>query len=201
MHPTIHHANWFAHNCNNTIAVNYNLTKDSLVIDLGAFKGIWSEQMIDLYDCKMILYEPVEKFFNILESKFYNNKKISIFNFGIHPIKKEEKFYINGDGSSAHVKKGEEIKITYKNLIEHLDSLEVQHVDLMQINIEGDEYDLLEDLIKSSKIEMFDNLQIQFHDFVSNADLRRERIRNSLLKIGWNLKWEYPWVFESWSKK
>ena len=60
MHPTIHHANWFAHNCNNTIAINYNLTKDSLVIDPGAFKGIWPEQIINLYDCKMILYEPVE---------------------------------------------------------------------------------------------------------------------------------------------
>ena len=45
MHPTIHHANWFKHDCNNTKAIEYDLNKNSLVIDLGGFKGLWVAQM------------------------------------------------------------------------------------------------------------------------------------------------------------
>jgi hypothetical protein len=74
-------------------------------------------------------------------------------------------------------------------------------VDLIQINIEGDEYPVLESLIEDGLINRFKNIQIQFHHGIDNDIERRNSIRNGLLKNGFKEKFNYPFVWESWTKQ
>ena len=54
-------------------------------------------------------------------------------------------------------------------------------IDLLKINIEGGEYEVLENLIENDLIKNIDNIQIQFHDFVFS---RRKEKRTNPTRAG-----------------
>src|SRR5919205_223063 len=54
--------------------------------------------------------------------------------------------------------------------------------EMMKINIEGGEYDLLEHLIDSGFVKNIKDIQVQFHDFVPDAEPRMSRIQRELEK-------------------
>ena len=76
----------------------------------------------------------------------------------------------------------------------------LDHVDLLQINIEGDEYSLLEDMIKTGFINKFSTIQIQFHLGIPNDIERRENIQKGLIQHGYKQKYNYDFVWEAWTK-
>ena len=69
----------------------------------------------------------------------------------------------------------------------------------MSINIEGAEYDVLSNLIKTGNIEKIKFLQVQFHDFMPNSKVLREVILRQLKKTH-KLRFSYPFVWESFSR-
>jgi len=70
----------------------------------------------------------------------------------------------------------------------------------MKINIEGSEYDLLEHLLETNYVKIIKNIQVQFHDFVPNAEKRMKRIQEKLQKTHY-LTYQYPFVWENWRIK
>jgi len=60
-------------------------------------------------------------------------------------------------------------------------------IDFVKMNIEGSEYELLEEIIESGNILKITHLQIQFHNFVENATEQRRNIRNKLKKTHVNI--------------
>jgi hypothetical protein len=56
----------------------------------------------------------------------------------------------------------------------------VDRVNLLKINVEGAEYDILDKLIETGYIKNVDNIQVQFHNFVPNAEDRRQKIQTEL---------------------
>ena len=72
-----------------------------------------------------------------------------------------------------------------------------KRVDLMQINIEGEEYGLLEKAIVDGTINQIKHLQIQFHTYIDNAVERRNNIQEGLSK-SFTKTFDYPFVFEGW---
>ena len=49
--------------------VNYDLSKDSLVFDIGGFKGEWSHTISKKYNCDIYIFEPVKTFFDQIKNK------------------------------------------------------------------------------------------------------------------------------------
>lgn len=76
----------------------------------------------------------------------------------------------------------------------------IQRIDLMKINIEGAEYDLLDHLIQSGIVLRIKNIQVQFHDFVLDAE-RRMRCIQAGLACTHELTYQYPFVWENWRLK
>jgi FkbM family methyltransferase len=74
---------WSRDNGNYTHALNYPLNENSIVVDLGAFHGVWASQIIEKYNPNVFLFEPVKEFYDYLVDKFQNNPKVKIFNYGI----------------------------------------------------------------------------------------------------------------------
>jgi len=71
----------------------------------------------------------------------------------------------------------------------------------MKINIEGGEYELLLALLDSpALIQGIRYFQVQFHDFVPDAQAQREHIRQRLSATH-ELMWDYPFIWESWRLK
>ena len=198
---------WFADNGDYTHNINYELNNDSVVIDLGGYYGLWIDEILkknNPYIPNIILIEPVPEFYNHLVTKYQNNEKIKVINAGVSTDSDEstKSLYVSNDGSSTNFNENVKSVIQIKTL--PIDKImldnNINQVDLLQINIEGDEYGLMEYMIESNIIDKFKNVQIQFHLGIENDVKRRANIQKNLISNGFKNKFDYPFVWESWEK-
>ena len=174
----------------------YPLNENSIVFDLGGYKGEWAQRMWDLYHCTIYIFEPVKEFFEEASERFTGNQKVHLFNFGLSERDSEETISVNGVASSVFVGERNTI-IQLKDVKGVIDSLNVQHIDLLKINIEGGEFKVLPRMIESGLIPLCNDIQIEFHIFYPNAEKLRKGIQNELAKTH-HLTYDYPFFFENW---
>jgi len=191
---------WFADKGDYTHNITYDLNENSVVMDLGGFNGLWAKQIIDKYNSNIYIIEPVYKFYSGMVDKFKNNKKVHLLNVAVGTKDEDGFIFLNGDSTSSNIEVGKSIDIKYKKMATLLSDFNISHVDLIQINIEGDEYLLLEDMLNSGLINNFKNIQVQFHNGIDNDIQRRDKIRDGFINNGFIEKFNYPFVWESWHK-
>lgn len=192
---------WFKINGDKTLRLNYNLSKSSIVFDLGGYKGNFSEEIYKRYLCKIFIFEPVKSFYKIIDDKFKDNPKVTAFQYGLANQDKELFISNSEDASSVFIDSEGSEKIELKSILNFINYNKITHVDLIKINIEGGEYEVLESLLASGMIQIFKNLQIQFHDFIiDNANERMENIQAQLAKTH-KITYQYKFVWENWEIK
>lgn len=191
---------WCIDNGDYTHNINYNLNENSIVVELGGFKGAWAEQIFNKYNSNIYIIEPIPKFYNFINEKFKTNNKVHLLNVGISTDNKKGIIYMNGDESSSDINSGEPIEVDFNTIETIFEKWKIFKADLIQINIEGDEYSLLEKMIQTGTIHNFKNIQIQFHIFVDNYIERRNKIHKYLKNNGFRINFDYPFVWESWKK-
>ena len=198
---------WFADNGDYTHNINYELNNDSVVIDLGGYYGLWIDEILKKNNPNIpniILVEPVPEFYNHLVTKYENYEKIKVMNVGVSTDKNEatKTLYVSSDGSSTNfnINVKSVIQIKTMPIDKILSDNNINQVDLLQINIEGDEYGLMEYMIESNTIDKFKNIQIQFHLGIDNDIERRNIIQKNLVSKGFKNKFDYPFVWDSWEK-
>lgn len=192
---------WFADNGNYTHAINYDINENSMVIDLGGYMGLWADLIIEKYNPYITIVEPIKEFYDELTRKFLNNPKVIVLNYGISDINKIDNLYLNGDGTSKYITNNTPIEVNFITIEELLKIINRDSVELMQINIEGEEFPLLENMLDNGSVLKFDNIQVQFHTFIDNSFEKRINIQNKLEKKGFIKLYDYPFVFEAWSLK
>jgi FkbM family methyltransferase len=133
-------------------------------------------------------------------SKFEKNPKVKLSNVGVGVEDTDGVIYMGGDGTSTNLIDGEQIKVKFNTIDTILHSFGLEYVDLIQINIEGDEYPLLEHMLENGSINKFKNIQVQFHLGIEGDNNRRNKIREGLQSNGFTIKFDYPFVWESWGK-
>jgi FkbM family methyltransferase len=198
---------WFADNGDYTHNINYELNENSVVIDLGGYRGLWVDEILKKNNPiipNIVLVEPVSEYYNHLVTKYKNYEKIKVMNVGVSTDKDEvtKTLYISNDGSSTNfnVISNSAIQIKTLPIDKILLDNNINQVDLIQINIEGDEYGLMEYMIESNVVDKFKNIQIQFHLGITNERERRDIIQKNLISKGFKNKFDYPFVWESWGK-
>ena len=191
---------WLVDRGDYTHNLNYDLNEDSIVWDLGGHIGTWATQIIEKFNPNMFIAEPIDEFYNILVENFTTNEKVRLLNCGVKDSNTSGVLYLSDDGSSSCLVGGETVDIKYHTLDYLMGKYDVTHIDLLQINIEGDEYDLLDYMLKEKIVDKVSNLQIQFHLGVKDDVSRRESIRDGLQSAGFTNKFNYPFVWEGWTK-
>lgn len=194
---------WFNENGDSYRRINYpELNSDSVVFDVGGYLGTFTESIYTRYSPNVYLFEPVKIFYDVCDFKFSHLPKIRTFNYGLSSNNRKCKIYGTGDASSTSII-GEEIYdlIYLKDILQVIDDFGIQSIDLLKINIEGEEYNLMERLISNSDVlSRVKNIQIQYHTFIDSAEEKRDRI-NSILKKSHECDWCYEWVWENWKIK
>jgi FkbM family methyltransferase len=192
---------WFKAKGDETLRLNYPLNETSLVLDVGGYEGDFAASMIEKYNCYVHSFEPIPSFFKIIKNRFRGNKKVFTHCVGLSNVTKTERISLNDNASSVFVKSSKSIAIRLKNINEFLEEHQIEKVDLIKINIEGGEYDLLESLIEQKKITCFENIQVQFHDFViPDAKERMDNIQRALSETHF-LTYQFEFVWENWQLK
>ena len=192
---------WFEQNCYETIWIDHPLNEDSVVIEFGGYKGNWVKKIYEKYNCNILVFEPVPKFYDSLLDEFSNIEKIKIFNYGVSLKNEIKPIYLKNDSTSVVFEVSHDSIDANFMSIENILELSGQ-VSLCQINIEGYEYELLEYLIDTNKIQKMDRIVIEFHgQNIQDCIDRRKKIQENLRRVGYKKLLDYDWFFRYWIKK
>jgi len=187
---------------NKHILHDASINSDSVVVDVGAFTGSWAQHMVDRYDPVIYAFEPNPRSFELLQQKAVNNPKLQPQPYGLGAEDSSVDFTLNGLGSSMCDDRSSNIgmpriKVDIAAIDRVWSDLNLGHIDLMKINIEGAEFPLLDKMIKTDLLKKVDCFMIQFHEWHPGAYAKRRRIREELSKTH-RLEWEYYFVWEKW---
>jgi FkbM family methyltransferase len=135
-----------------------------------------------------------------LINKFKYTPKVKILNYGVSSNSHKGELFLIADGTSKYIKTPTPIEVNFITINEILNMIGQEQVDLIQINIEGEEYPLLEQMLDDGTILKFSNIQIQYHTYIENAIERREKIQERMQEH-FNKIYDVPFVFEGWTLK
>jgi FkbM family methyltransferase len=132
--------------------------------------------------------------------KFKDQSNIHLLNVGVGVEDKKGIIYLSDDGSSSNAENSIPLEVEFRTLNRILNEWDIKEVDLLQMNIEGDEYPILENMLETGIIDRIKTLQVQFHLGIENDRERKEAIHERLKAKGFKLKYSYPFVWEAWTK-
>lgn len=190
---------WKSQKGDKTLRVNYpNLNEKSIIFDVGGYEGQWASDIYSKYNCKIFIFEPVKEFSQNISKRFSKNKKIKSYNFGLSNITKEATISEDKDASSLYSNGKEKIQLI--SISEFIIKNKINKIDLLKLNVEGEEYNILNNLISTNIINKVNQIQVQFHRNIKNYKEEYLRIKEKLSKTH-ELTWCFPFIWENWKKK
>lgn len=183
------------------------LNTESLVFDIGAFEGIWAQEIARKYHPRQFyLFEPqhgthIQRLHNHLLGYDY-----ILFDFALGDRDGEFAMVEYGtDGASFLSGADTRQQVGSGTMVDAAAFLTrraaaTSNIDLTSMNIEGYEFILLPYLHTHGLLPRFERLMVQFHTFVENSQAQYEYICNILGETH-TMLWEcYPtWV--AWERK
>jgi FkbM family methyltransferase len=184
---------------------DHALDEHSVVLDVGAYVGDWSQAVSERYSPRIFAFEPNPHSFKLLEEKAAIFPGLFPQFYGLGDRTEDLTISIRGLGSSLFEsrdvdRESSRASARVVDIDEAWKNLGLDRVDFMKINIEGAEFPLLERMIECKLLDRVDSYLIQFHEWHPGAYRRRNRIRRELLKTH-KLEWDYHFVWEKWSRR
>lgn len=166
----------------------YDLTPDDLVIDIGAYRGEWAEEIYKRYRCRIICIEPTEYIRGFKYGEVINKAAGT----------RDGKIRFGGQAyyTSAHEDPTHEYECFHINSLLAV----LPEIALVKINIEGAEYDLIEHVYRGGLLPRIKNLQMQFHLIEGEDSTMRYEAVSELLSETHSITWEYPFCWENWRR-
>jgi FkbM family methyltransferase len=154
------------------------LTPESIVFDIGANIGVWTQQIYDKYHPKMYCFEPAKSSFNTLRRKFGENMDFKLFRYGLGATDRDFWLFttneVSGDAS-------EFLEGKRQRMISPMDGIAkkelCQNIDCILVSFHTPEFGVV----------------------VNNCWNRIEKIREGLEKTH-ACEWVYPASWEKWVK-
>lgn len=196
---------WFADGGDAKFRYDYPLGPLSIVVDLGGYHGEFADKLYKKFGCEVHVFEPIKEFYLLCGKTNKQNPGVKVYPYGISGYTEGAvEISLEADGSSIfkaeQAKNKTEIYIKPVSQLFDENRLALPHIHLLKLNVEGAEYEIIEALLKEGWITKVTNLQVQFHTFVADAEARRDAIHKQLAETH-ELKWNYPFVWESWTSK
>ena len=192
---------------NPDLLIDFDLDETSIVVDAGAYVGNWSERVARKSGAQIYAFEPNPRPLQRLHEVAARHPNISVFEHGLSDRNGILTMTLQGPGSSFfpenYFAKKRNVEVTEAQLrdaAEVFEELELDHIDLLELNIEGSEYEVLPRLAEAGWITRIDTILVQFHEWLPGAHRRRRAIQRVLRETHTQL-WDYPWVWEAWRRK
>lgn len=173
-------------------------SSDSILI-LGGYLGDSVERWLQASSGLVVVVEPVMEYFQILNSKFSGNPRVKLFNLAVGDRNGIIDIYIDGmkSGSNAHSTLIQSAEVMATDAF--LEKLPVKPT-LIEINIEGGEYLVMQNLFASNLVEQVRTFLVQFHKYSHRDEIMRGEIREKFSATHTEI-YCYEWVWERWDRK
>lgn len=169
----------------------YPLNANSVVLDVGAFRGQWTKEIHRRYGCTVHAFEPV--FFREVRETFAGiNGNVNLYCVALANSDREIDFGIQHDMTGRFSWSHERVMVPTIGVVHAWKKLGLRNVDLVKLNVEGMEVELIDAFCDSRLIDNIENLQVQFHHVIANADNEIARLVGKLSEtheMDWGGEW------------
>jgi FkbM family methyltransferase len=187
------------------ILVAFDVPIGGHVVDVGAYDGHWSEQVLDRNPGAIAwAFEPDPTAQKRLRRCLGDRSDAHILAYGLADADRTAALTLEGPGSSIYAGGAAGTfgvaDIELREADRALRSLSIDEIALLKVNIEGAEFDLFDHLIATGWLPRCDQLLIQFHEWHPRARARRRRIRRALRRSHDEV-WNYDFMWERWQRR
>lgn len=171
------------------------LTQDSVVVEVGGYKGRWALQIAERYAPHLYVFEPQAWAANVCREVLGDRAMVLALALGA----RTDAMLVGEwetDGCSL-VKEGT-FQIAVAEIGGIFRQLGLAHIDLMLMNIEGYEYTLIPHMLDKGILP--DRLMVQFHTFADPSGTRQVAIYQRLADCGYRTAWTYGVVLTAWER-
>jgi FkbM family methyltransferase len=175
-----------------------DVTAEDCVLDFGGYEGDYAADLRATHDCLVHVFEPVPIFADLIAIRFAGDEKVRLHRCAVGGADGTFDLHMSEDGSGAFVP-GPVISVPVRAAASIAHELP-QEIAVAGINIEGGEYDLIPALGSSGLLPRINRLFIQFHPVSETSPQDRRRCQQ-ILSLTHTCDWDYPFVWESWSRK
>jgi len=194
------HSDWVADRGDTTLLLDYNLNEHATVFDVGGYEGQWASDIYAKYNCTIHVFEPVQQFAKNITKRFEKNNKIIVHDLGLGKTTTTTQITLANDASSVYTTGTNNETIKLVDIDAFVKQNNITTIDLITINIEGGEYELLEQIIETDLIKNITDIQVQFHTVVPQAEQKRLALQKKL-EATHKLTYNYPFIWENWTRK
>jgi FkbM family methyltransferase len=152
----------------------YDLKPNSRVLDIGGYNGDFAFEIERRYRSRVMVYEASLPFSKRIAEKSVG-RKVEVRNAAVGRDFGWLDIHIKGDMTGAFADGPSE-------RCPMIDAASLGGADLLKINCEGGEYDILERLLETERVNKYRWIQVQFHRVVPDYMRRYVAIREGLLK-------------------
>jgi len=82
----------------------FELNSNSIVFDLGGYKGQWASDIYARYNSRILIFEPVKLFSDKILKRFNKNPKIEVYSFALGSNRRSEIITVGEDETSLYKK-------------------------------------------------------------------------------------------------
>lgn len=177
---------------------DHDLSAGDSILVIGAYHGSSIVRWLENYDVEVLAIEPVDTFVEVLMNKFKDNKLVQIFPIALGNKSGLIDLSVDEYSTSSYGIHGITQRFLVEDIGQFLKNLK-KLPKVMEINIEGGEYDVLQRLIDLDLLRSIDSFVIQFHNFNIKCEVARAQIRMELSQTH-RCVFNYEWVWERWEK-
>ena len=175
-------------------AIDWPLTEDSTVVEVGGYCGRWALQIAERYHPRLFVFEPQPWAAMVCKAALGNQAQVLTLALGV-----ESGLMTMGewetDGCSLVKQGAQDVAVAEIGGAFH--SLEISDIDLMLMNIEGYEYTLLPHMLDKGILPK--RLMVQFHDHADLGGSKQSVITQRLFDVGYRVVWSY-WALTAWER-
>ena len=162
------------------------LKPNSIIFDVGGYEGNFTERLLAKNPKSFFyIFEPIYQFYKNIKKKFENGNNIYVFPVGLSDEDKNIPLEVNFDRTthSGEFNLDGQFELSnLKSISNFIIEKKIEHIDLLKLNVEGAEYEILNNLISKNLIGKVNTLLIQFH-LNESADYKRYKtLKKKILK-------------------
>lgn len=173
------------------------INQESVVVEIGGYKGRWAKLMADLYHPKLYVFEPQPWAFAIC-NEVLAGTGARVYDVALGT---RSEFVTLGDygrdgASLLKTDHNDKINVGIIDTKKAFDELGLDAIDLCLINIEGYEYTLIPYMAECGLLRRIKIIMVQFHTFAANSVQHQATI--ALLNTDHDLLWNYGAMLSAW---